>query len=236
MTTLLHDVAAVIRQLQQLNERLLNEKPHAESIRDIQDAVASLEGEFDLRAHEQRGRKRSLQEPASSSERIDQLQNKINYQSRGLDSRNEALRLHLGEPVNGRVCNVWFLRVGLSPPNVPARKLMEWCRDFNIHLRPSIGYGTVVRARDAMCEVVKEWNRKQIATSIALAQAAELGSRSLRIYMPHAHDEACFRMRSYLGNDAVGKRSSCLSRGPSSKVLNHVIRVNVQDSSLKWLH
>ena len=235
MTTLLQDVAAVARHLQRLKERLTSEQPVSKCLQNVQNLLESLAYEFDLSAYGQRGRKRSAQDQGSGTKQIGQLLNKSWYQSGCLAKQREALSFHLGHPVGGRVCIVWFLRVSLSPPNVPARKLVEWCRDFNVDLHQTIGYGTVVRARDAMCEIVKEWNKKRIAASIAVAQTAEPTSRSLRIYVPHVHDEACFRMRSYQTNHAAGKRASCLSRAPSSKILNHIICANVHDSSLTWL-
>ena len=232
--TLTEDVRAVVQQLRSLNLRLSDERPQSTCIPTVQHTMNSLMAEFDV-VSEKRGRKRDAKDVASSSQEIVQLKRQVSYQTICREKTHQSLLEHLGHPVSGRICNVWLLRAALSPPNVPTRKLAEWCQDFNVDLARSVGKDTASQAKNALCELVKDWNRIEVSSTVAAAQAHRHPSESLRVYVPHEQDEACFKMESRQRVTTVHDAASKLRRAKSSKVLNHVIHIHVDDSFIKWI-
>ena len=81
------------------------------------------------------------------------------------------MRMSVGAQESGRICNVWFVRVGLPPPNVPVRTLADWCRDFNLDLKHTISYASVGHVRDAFCEIMKRGNREALVSNVRMALA-----------------------------------------------------------------
>ena len=232
--TLTEDVRAVVQQLRSLNLRLSDERPQSTCIPTVQHTMNSLMAEFDV-VSEKRGRKRDAKDVASSSQEIVQLKRQVSYQTICREKSHQSLLEHLGHPVSRRICNVWLLRAALSPPNVPTRKLEEWCQDFNVDLARSVRKDTASQAKNALCELVKDWNRIQVSSTVAAAQAHRHPSESLRVYVPHEQDEACFKMESRQRVTTVHDAASRLRRAKSSKVLNHVIHIHVDDSFVKWI-
>ena len=233
--TLTEDVRAVFQQLRSLNLRLSDERPQSTCIPTVQHTMNSLMAEFDVASEKLRGRKRAAKDVASSSQEIVQLKRQVSYQTICREKSHLSLLEHLGHPVSGRICNVWLLRVALSPPNVPTRKLAEWCQDFNVDLARSVRKDTASQAKNALCELVKHWNRIQVSSTVAAAQAHRHPSESLRVYIPHEQDEACFKMESRQRVTTAHDTASRLRRAKSSKVLNHVIHIHVDDSFIKWI-
>lgn len=235
MTTLTKDVRSVFQQLSSLKLRLSHERPQSTCIPTIEQTMNALAADFDVASEKPRGRKRDAKDAWSSSQQMVQLKRQIAYRTSCREKSDQSLLEHLGHPVSGRICNVWLLRVALSPPNVPIRKLVEWCLDFNVDLVQPVGRTFVPNAKDAFCELVKHWNRTQVSSMVAFAQAGKHPSTSLRIYIPHEQDEACFKMESRQRVAAAHDTASRLRRARSSKVLNHVIHVHVDDSVVKWV-
>ena len=233
--TLTEDVRAVFQQLRSLNLRLSDERPQSTCIPTVQHTMNSLMAEFDVASEKLRGRKRAAKDVASSSQEIVQLKRQVSYQTICREKSHLSLLEHLGHPVSGRICNVWLLRAALSPPNVPTRKLAEWCQDFNVDLARSVRKDTASQAKNALCELVKHWNRIQVSSTVAAAQAHRHPSESLRVYIPHEQDEACFKMESRQRVTTAHDAASSLRRAKSSKVLNHVIHIHVDDSFVKWI-
>ena len=233
--TLTEDVRAVFQQLRSLNLRLSDERPQSTCIPTVQHTMNSLMAEFDVASEKLRGRKRAAKDMASSSQEIVQLKRQVSYQTICREKSHLSLLEHLGHPVSGRICNVWLLRAALSPPNVPNRKLAEWCQDFNVDLAQSVGRDTASRAKNALCELAKHWNRIQVSSTVAAAQAHRHPSESLRVYVPHEQDEACFKMESRQRVTTLHDAASKLRRARSSKVLNHVIHIHVDNSLVKWI-
>ena len=232
--TLTEDVRAVFQHLRSLNLRLSDERPQSACIPTVQHTMNSLMAEFDV-VSEKRGRKRDAKDVASSSQEIVQLKRQVSYQTLRREKSDLSLLEHLGHPVSGRICNVWLLRAALSPPNVPTRKLEEWCQDFNVDLARSVRKDTASQAKNALCELVKDWNRIEVSSTVAAAQAHRHPSESLRVYVPHEQDEACFKMESRQRVTTLHDAASKLRRARSSKVLNHVIHIHVDNSLVKWI-
>ncbi len=61
----------------------------------------------------------------------------------------------------GRIARMWFLRVGLGPPDVALRTVSTFCRDFGGVEEKTISYEYVARVPDAFAEVLKSLNRRE---------------------------------------------------------------------------
>ena len=62
-----------------------------------------------------------------------------------------------GRKFGARVSHVWLLRCALSPPNTPVRTVAQWAADFNVDGSLVVGRTSVNNARDAFCEILKEF-------------------------------------------------------------------------------
>ena len=56
----------------------------------------------------------------------------------------------------------------------------------------------------------------------------------LTVFVSHQHDEAYLRMRSWL-QSAPSALATAPGRSRYSKILNHVVRVHIGKTSIKWL-
>ena len=112
------------------------------------------------------------------------LQEKVHSHDKRIIARTAQVRVDVALSV--RVSNHWLLRAGLAPPNLPVRRLVDMCRDFNVVEEASIGKTSVIKSRDAFCEVIKglNLNLKQVAAAVS-SEAAGMEGRVLTVYMPH---------------------------------------------------
>ena len=91
----------------------------------------------------------------------------------------------------------------------------------------ALSYTSVGRIRDTLVEIVKQMNRQQVSQAASAAPAATL-------FLPHAHDEAAMRIRSYakIDDDRMALQGVQLARGRSSKVQNNVVRCILGDAEV----
>ena len=126
----------------------------------------------------------------------------------------------------------FLARVALSSPVQSSRAFAQTWQDLVGAGGASLGRTTIESIRNAFCVVVKELYEAEVrsaATRAAGGAAQPAKGLGAPGHPPHAvvlhvHDEASLRLRS--AQDA----SAAPSRGRSSKVLQHVIWVNVGEA------
>ncbi|CAK0876859.1 unnamed protein product [Prorocentrum cordatum] len=123
-----------------------------------------------------------------------------------------------------RIDNLWFARVAVAKPTVPAATVAAWCRDFSAEQSNQIGTTTISACRGAFAEAVKWLNKEEITRAAA-------GSHDPVAILHHVHDEAAMRMKSVSEEpDAQYRLESGVVRSRSSKIQGHALDVQVGTS------
>ena len=154
-------------------------------------------------------------------------QRQVRDQGLRIERSTEKLREQGNAKMSGRICNLWFVRVCLSPPGVVPRTLAQWCRNFSEQETRNISQSYVGDVLDGFVEVVKELNKADLSKLVAVAACFANCAESKPIYLKHVHDEASMRVKSYLHASGASASSQNPLRGRSSKVQNHVMNVHV---------
>ena len=233
MSSVLQDVRTIALQLDALRATFLGSNIAPESVRCVGELLGALENEFDLAAQPHRGISSSASHSPAPSREVVLLKKRLSYQISARTLAEE--RLALGDKEAGRIRNVWFLRAGLSPPDVAPGKLEDFCRDFSIDHCLPIGRSSIDASRNAMCELVKGFNRQHVVGSVLSQICGSSQHEPLSICITHLHDEASFRMRSHAGGLPSSGLASSMGRARHSKVLNHVIDRHIGDEEIRWL-
>lgn len=252
--TSVHDAVCQARSsLQILVEAVRNERDYL-SMRGVnvesvstatQHALDILTQEFELGDRNPRSVFKVHQSSlAEMTRKCYQLGMQLDYQKRSRTKAEDQLALEKGEKMNGRVQAIWYVRAGLSNPYWPRRSLQDFFRDFGIVEKQNISHSTVTRVRDAMAEVLKLMNRSQVS-SLAASTPTDGGhaAAKLVVYVPHIHDEALMRLRSYVVAPTVGvagqmqtaAAANPLSRSRTSKIQNNVVHVSIKGHDVRWL-
>jgi hypothetical protein len=236
MSTLFQDVAIVYRLLGPLADRVRAETPElSEQVCPcIESLRLALDAEFDPLREDARGRKRVISSVDAVQAEVHRLKRQEYHQRSQRQAKENNLKTLEGRKLGARICNVWLLRAALAPPNLPARTVVEWARDFNLDEEQVIGYSSVGFVRDAFCEVLKEMNRQELVSAVSGLGASGSSRESLPIYITHVHDEALLRMRSYLQSGAHSQQGPRLCRSRHSKILNHVVGLHLGSAALDW--
>ncbi|CAK0828049.1 unnamed protein product [Prorocentrum cordatum] len=153
------------------------------------------------------------------------LQMRVSHQKRVREKLSERLEAETGPRAGRRVKDMWILRAGLSPPNMPLRDVASFCSDFTGVEQQAIGAGSVRKAKDAFAELLKMMNRDHIGK---MAQSTS----ECTVYVSHTHDEASMRLRSYnaaCAPDGVAAvpPSRRRARGRASKIQNNCVTVTI---------
>ena len=171
------------------------------------------------------------------------LQKAFRYQEGKAESLRAALAQAKAKKVSGEISPIWFVRVGLSDPNLSARQLRELCRNFIDDEHP-ISATRIGATRDAFAEILKMLRSDQVSKSVA-ATANMHNGQTVPIFVCHQHDEAEMRFKSYGRVEpalvaALGRTVEPFSRARTSKVQNDLIQLKFVDQSkkrieLEWL-
>ena len=128
--------------------------------------------------------------------------------------------------LNGRIQNVWLVRVAFSDALLSARSLSSWCCDFGVEPSKVISHSYIARVKDCFCQLVKSLNKQEIALQALNQPVANHGDASKPFFVVHQHDEASMRVRSW--DASVQGR---IIRGRSSKIQNQVVQLHFNNSS-----
>ena len=158
MAALSADVVHVSSILQNLRARIQLEQPDGINVGRIGESIQKLltvfGQEFDVGGPRARN---PSEKPVAKSRR--QLQQSVPYLKRKTTEMEDRHDDEIGRKHGARITAMWFARVSLASPTVPARVLESWCRDFPSEETTNIGRAYVSNARNAMCELVKRMNR-----------------------------------------------------------------------------
>ena len=216
MDGLIQQVSIVQGQLRKLRLSIAA-SPHSseyeKSLRAIGTLTDALATDFDM--IQSRGRKRPQDE--SLQTQVGSLQRKLRHQKQKVDAQEAMLADMQYAKTGGRIKNLWFVKVMLAAPGVPARTLSQWCRDWPTEETQNISPCYIGPVKDAMVEVLKKLNKEIVAASVRDAGVLEGGTETLPVYIVHVHDEAAMRLKSYVSEPSP--------RGRASKIQNHCVHV-----------
>jgi hypothetical protein len=206
--------------LRQFRDSVAQRRPDvSRTLQGIDGLLAAMQDEFALDTVDGRSLKRAGDHPEDRS----RLKRQVRAQQRQVQALRHEYDANLGAKVQGRLRYMWFIRAGLSNPAVPTRTLSEFFRDFGIEEASQMSATRMASARNAFCEIVKKMYRRDFE------QRCETLGPGGSIVMTHVHDEALMRVRSF-----VESLNSRLNRGRYSKVLNHVVWLQLDDDRLDW--
>ncbi|CAE7261612.1 unnamed protein product [Symbiodinium microadriaticum] len=203
------DAAQLVSQISKFVSSLQPAKNGA-LIADLNKASASLKQSFDLEYCERKFK-------SFSARRLQLQRNRFKRQRNALKA---DLQSSLGARVGCRLHKMWFVRCGLSDPNIPPRTLEQFCREFHGEEISAISHTSITKARNAFVELIKVANNDLASTMVATLPAVGGGGDSAPVVLSHVHDEACLRLRSF---DA--ELGGVLHRARSSKVQNDSLQL-----------
>ena len=116
--------------------------------------LSSLGQEFDI------DEKQTHVSKQSSS----QLQGKLKYARKKRAEAEFALEEQMAPRKGLRIAALWWVRAGLSDPSLPAESMASFVKEFPVQERSSISISafSVSKARDAFCEMLKDFNQRQV--------------------------------------------------------------------------
>ena len=186
--------------------------------------LSSLGQEFDI------DEKQTHVSKQSSS----QLQGKLKYARKKRAEAEFALEEQMAPRKGLRIAALWWVRAGLSDPSLPAESMVSFVKEFPVQERSSISISafSVSKARDAFCEMLKDFNQRQVETFGANLGAAQkpLSDYSRTIVLSHIHDEAVMRAKS--SNQDILLKDS---RSRTSSIQNQICSIHEGDRSLDIL-
>ena len=156
----------------------------------------------------------------------EQLKQALYYQKRKRSALEEEIAQSSGKKEAGMIASLWYVRVGLADPSLPAQTLSSFCKDFPLQETKTISASYVSTVRDAMAEVVKGHSYDQIETLVAHAEASGMADADILetrpFVIPHAHDEVSdilkgLGKRFYLHQSLLG---TCGLFLPCSSIIN----------------
>ena len=182
--------------------------------------------------------------PGSEACTPDQLKKKLSYQKKRRTDAEHALESALGQKHAGRIAHLWFVRVGLADPGVPAISLERFCRDYPVEETQTISHTYVGTVRDAFVEIVKGHCLDQVADLVMEAKAAQRKAPNAHhvqtepFILCHVQDEAHMRLRSYdpkvdaaIPGRELGARPV---RSRTSKIQNNVLVISRGDMDIEF--
>lgn len=183
----------------------------------------TLAADFDLRR--QPGRKRPRVE--TLKRKVCSVQQSLRHHRSVGAALRQKYRDFQTAKGGGRIKHLWFTRILTTPPNVPCRALSDWLRDWPEVETRNVSSWSIAAVRDAGAQVLKSINRAHIASIVERGGASSGGTETHPVFLTHAHDEAAMRLKSYGPNS--------VTRGRSSKIQNHVVRIHTHSSSEQFL-
>ena len=126
----------------------------------LQSLLDVLDQQFDLRRIRRQEAQIQLQS-LGSAKVVAHLQSRLSYQKRRRADAEAALDEERHSKMSGRIQAMWFVRTGLSDPNIPAATLSQFLYDFPKQEVAAISPTYVGAVRDAFAELVKHFNRKE---------------------------------------------------------------------------
>lgn len=171
--------------------------------------------------------------------KVQRLAKQVYYQ-RGKRRKAEAsLRDEHADREAGRIQMRWFVRTGLADPCVPTKSLEQFFNEFSMVERKQISGVYISRVRFAFKDLVKSFNRQEVAQMVRDVQVANVEHRLPSLFIKHVHDEASMRVRSYthtagdanltFGSGTLVNRSRC------SKIQNNHVILSMQGRRVEWL-
>ena len=134
--------------------------------------------------------------------------------------------------------DAWFVRIGLAPPSVPERVLSKWFRDMAIDDQAPVSCSRLGMVRNAWCEILQTLNLTEVALLVSSLRPPCTPAAVIPDVVTHVHDEAVMRMRCHLLAPTDDKRASggsfLLRRAKHSKILDSVISLHAQGTSVAW--
>ena len=210
-----------------------------EAIESFRKAVAE---EFEIT--EKTGTNVKRYKPLEETAEHRRLKKALRYQRGKVESLDARLADAHADKVGGEILPIWFVRVGLSNPNLSARQLRDLCRNFTLDGEYPISGTYIGATRDAFAEVLKLLRSDQISKSLA-ATAHTRNGLTVPIFVCHQHDEAEMRFKSYGRVEptltaALGRSLEPFSRARTSKVQNDLMTIRFSDQfkrivELEWL-
>ena len=185
MANFVDEVCVVRRNLEWLQARLAGDHAASMSAICMWELLAALDATFDLETHLVSTKKRSMTDVSESQEGV-RLKRQVAYLQATRETMREERDISLGRRTSWRIGAVWFLRVGLSPPNIPPGRLADVCRDFNIEQEAAISRNRITAAKYAFCECIKSFHRQQLSNIIASSGGLNR-RRSSSFYLHSSH-------------------------------------------------
>lgn len=148
-----------------------------------------------------------------------------------LEAKN-ALKAHEATRVGLHIQDLWHVRVGISDPCLPCRKMADFLEDFSAGGQPPSSHTTICAVRDAFAELIKKFNRVELVRMMEdMLPTNDNAQESKPIFIHHLHDEASMRFKSSVVNEV----EQPLRRGRSSKIQNNVVRIAGGGHSMEFL-
>jgi len=156
------------------------------------------------------------------------LQNRAQHLKKKRAEAERELDKARSEKVSGRIQHIWCVRVGLIDPSIPATTLEQFCTNFPEVETKSIGSTYIGSVRNAMVEILKQMSRAAAARAVVCLPTG-FGDESRPVFVPHVHDEASMRLRSY--DASLPGRPI---RGRSSKIQDNCVSVCCAGECVEW--
>jgi hypothetical protein len=171
-------------------------------------------------------------------------QKALDYQAKRRRLAEQRVQEVVSEKVSGRIAHIWFCRVGLADPAIPAATLEQVAQEFGATEEKQISHTYIGAVKDCFCEIIKEQRYKQLTgivqvTPPSMRQECGALKETMPFFLGHVHDEASMRMRSFgsaaLSEEGAHQDSTCrrVVRGRTSKVQNHVLTIQTGTQNLE---
>ena len=175
----------------------------------------------------------------STFDKLAKAKDHAKYLTKKVKKRHLEIARLQGRRVGGRIHTSWLIRAGLSLPSLPVASVSSYLRDFPADEAHAISPTYVGVAKDAFCELVKDFNAKEISN--LCSSMTEIWPRAVAapwvpIVVVHVHDEASMRVRSFLDDthpELTRPASKRIVRTRYSKVMNHAVWVCVGSKALE---
>ena len=231
MTSLRQDVQNVVERLDLLRARILDElgpEVGSASVAAIDACCNALRHNIDVPPTKRK--RRRTQKQLLTAMRVMRLRTKV---------AKKRLIAEAAAKVSGRIQSIWFLRAGLASPTLPMRTLSEFCKDFPREETCNISHVYVGAARDAFCQIIKEFNRNEVVAMLSKAQSSITDHGvAIPVFVGHVQDEALMQMRGYDAEAHAAQGGTAdkvvLSRAKHSKIQNHFVRVHTANDTVEW--
>ena len=209
----------------------------------LQAMLQALETEFDVKAHGSYviAKLGSAQQFKMTRTRAPQLLvRSLRYQATARIRERAKCEQESARRVQGQIHNLWYVRAMLAPPTIAMESLASMLNTFALKECKNISKGSVASVRDAGAEIVKHLNREEAKQRLQTFLTVGCDGKAIAVFVMHAHDEACMRMRSYdpllLHSEGmiVAPGNLKLSRAKGSKIQNHVVRLGIGGEMMPW--